>query len=136
MSRNALIATSALLILLLTGSVLLDRLVKPRNMTWEDIYYSWVEGGRILNGQNPYARVLAGDMQFNDKYATYFPLFYEASYLSERLGFEAYPSWLAFWRVVFIAFELATGVVLYWAAVRRKLPWFGVLIAALWLFNR
>ncbi|HEX8992962.1 MAG TPA: hypothetical protein VF784_14875 [Anaerolineales bacterium] len=136
MSRNVLIATSALLLLLLVGSVLLDRLVKPRNMTWEDIYYSWVEGGRILHGQNPYARVFDGDLETNDKYATYFPLFYEASYLSERLGLEAYPPWLAFWRSVFIAFELATAVLLYLTAVRRNLPWFGVLIAAFWLFNR
>ena len=41
----------------------------------EDIYYTWLEGKRLLAGENPYARVLAGNMRENDKYATYFPLF-------------------------------------------------------------
>ncbi len=136
MSRNTLIVTSALVLLLLIGSVLLDPLIKPHNMDGEDIYYSWVEGGRILHGQNPYARVLQGDMKNNSKYATYFPVFYEASYLSERLGLESWPSWMAFWRVVFIAFELASAVLLYWMMARRGLPWIGVLAAAFWLFNR
>ncbi len=136
MSRNTLIITSALLLLLLVGSVLLDPLIKPHNMDGEDIYYSWIEGGRLLHGQNPYARVLQSDMKTNDKYATYFPVFYEASYLSERLGLTDWPSWMAFWRVVFIAFELGTAVLLYWAMARRNLPWVGVLAAAFWLFNR
>ena len=136
MSRATLIVTSALVLVLLIGSVLLDPRIHPRNMSGEDIYYSWVEGGRILNGQNPYARILQGDMKTNDKYATYFPVFYEASYLSERLGLTAWPSWMAFWRVVFIVFELATGALLYWMMARRNLPWIGVLAAAFWLFNR
>ncbi len=70
MSRNTLLITSALLLVLLAGSVLLDPLIKPHNMDGEDIYYSWIEGGRILHGENPYARVLQGDMQNNSKYAT------------------------------------------------------------------
>ena len=41
-----------------------------------DIFYSYVEGRRLVEGENPYARILLGDMRTNDKYATYFPLFY------------------------------------------------------------
>lgn len=136
MSRTTWIATSAILLLLLLASALLNTQIHPHNMDGEDIYYSWVEGGRLLHGENPYARVLQGDMKVNDKYATYFPLFYEASYLSERLGLESWESWMGFWRIVFIAFELATGVLLYWMLARRRLPWVGVLAAAFWLFNR
>ena len=135
MSRTSFI-TAALLLILLVASVLLDPLIQPRNMSGEDIYFSWVEGGRLMQGQNPYARVLQGDMKNNSKYATYFPVFYEASYLSERLGLADWPSWMAFWRVVFIGFELASAVLLYWMMARRNLPWIGVLAAAFWLFNR
>ena len=49
----------------------------------EDIYYTFVEGNRLINGVNPYERVLFGDMRHNDKYATYFPLFYVLSGCSE-----------------------------------------------------
>ena len=40
-----------------------------------DVYFDWVDGWRILTGENPYAPVLAGDMRDNDKYTTYFPVF-------------------------------------------------------------
>ncbi len=136
MTRTTSIITAALLLVLLIASALLDPLVKPHNMDGEDIYYSWIEGGRLLHGENPYARVLEGDMKVNDKYATYFPVFYEASYLTERLGLQSWDSWIAFWRVAFIGFELATAVLLYWAMRRRSLPWVGVIVTAFWLFNR
>ncbi|MDF5733310.1 MAG: hypothetical protein PUP92_36330, partial [Rhizonema sp. PD38] len=52
----------------------------------EDIYYLWIEGKRILSGENPYARILLSNMRDNQKYATYFPLFYIMSYLTQLLG--------------------------------------------------
>src|SRR5512144_813675 len=61
-----------------------------------DTYYSWVEGRRILDGKNPYERILHGNMQENNKYATYFPLFYEASALLQRIGIRQYQPWLDF----------------------------------------
>ncbi len=32
-----------------------------------DTYYSWVEGRRILDGKNPYERILHGNMEENNK---------------------------------------------------------------------
>ncbi len=136
MSRITIVATSSLLLVLLVLSGLLDPFIHQPDMSDQDIYYSWVEGGRLLNAENPYARALQGNMRSNNKYATYFPVFYEASYLSERLGLVEFPAWLAFWRVVFIGFEWATAVLMYWALARRRLPWVGVFAAAFWLFNR
>ena len=71
------IALLCLLAILLAGAAVNMRLWKT-DTKGEDIYYAWVEGGRILNGENPYGRVLAGNMRDNDKYATYFPVFYES----------------------------------------------------------
>ncbi len=51
-------------------------LTPPDSLKGDDIYFIWLEGKRIIAGENPYARVLLGDMRVNDKYATYFPLAY------------------------------------------------------------
>jgi hypothetical protein len=102
----------------------------------EDIYYSFKEGQRILNGENPYARVLTGNMRDNNKYATYFPLFYELSYASQALGLKEFATWLVFWRRVFILFNLGTAVLLFYAFWRYDMKWFGIFATAFWLFNR
>src|SRR6185295_5461306 len=102
----------------------------------EDIYYSFTEGQRILNGENPYARVLTGNMRDNKKYATYFPLFYELSYASQALGLEQFATWLVFWRRVFIVFNLGTAFLLFYAFWRFDMEWIGIFAAVFWLFNR
>ena len=102
----------------------------------QDVYYSYVEGQRILNGENPYTRILEGDMRANKKYATYFPLFYELSALSQKIGLQEYPRWIYYWMIVFRAFELAIGALLYWYFMRQGFEWGGVLAAGFWLFNR
>ena len=102
----------------------------------QDIYYSYLEGKRLRDGKNPYARILDGDMLQNDKYATYFPVFYELSYVSQTLGLHSYYAWIAYWQVIFVSFEFGIGLLLFLALATRKLEWFGVLAAAFWLFNR
>lgn len=102
----------------------------------QDIYFSYVEGKRLREGKNPYARVLEGDMLENQKYATYFPVFYELSYVSQVLGLRSYLKWLPFWKTVFMLFEFGIGFLLYLVFARHKLEWIGVFAAAFWFFNR
>ncbi|MFN8498331.1 MAG: hypothetical protein U0641_10790 [Anaerolineae bacterium] len=100
-----------------------------------DIYYSWVEGSRILQGADPYARILAGDMLENDKYATYFPLFYLLSAGSQALGWRDYDSWLAAWRVIFLVCQVGIGL-LIWIIYAQYRQWLaGLLAAMLWWLN-
>lgn len=129
------IALLALLVILLAGAVVNVR-VWNLETKGEDIYYAWVEGGRILGGENPYARVLAGNMRDNDKYATYFPAFYELSALTQWAGLHDYEPWIAFWRVVFLAFNLAIGALLFLLLYPRGQLLAAVFAAAFWLFNR
>ena len=136
MHRTALIATLSLLLVLIIMAGLVNSAVGQPDMSKQDIYYSFVEGQRLLNGQNPYARILEGDMLHNRKYATYFPLFYELSFLTQKAGLSTFEAWLAFWRIVFIAFEFSIALVLYLALARLQLPWVGLFAAAFWLFNR
>jgi uncharacterized membrane protein len=120
---------------LVAGAIVHVRLWKT-DTKGEDVYYAWVEGTRILDGQNPYARVLDGDMRVNQKYATYFPVFYELSALTQLAGRRDYESWIAFWRVVFLLFNLGTAVLLFHAGHRRRMALLGLLAACFWLFNR
>lgn len=101
-----------------------------------DTYYSWVEGRRILRGQNPYERILHGDMEENNKYATYFPLFYEASALVQRMGLRQYHEWIGFWRYFFLVSNLAVGLTLGVMLFSRRTWAFTLLAVTFWYFNR
>jgi len=101
-----------------------------------DTYYSWVEGRRILNGRNPYERVLHGDMEENNKYATYFPLFYEASALVQRLGIRQYQAWIDFWRYIFLGCNIAVGLALCVILFSRRTWALALLAMPFWYFNR
>ena len=125
----------ALVVLLIAGCVISVRLWQT-NTKGEDIYYIWGEGQRILGGENPYARVLEGNMRDNDKYATYLPLFYELAALTQLAGLRDYQPWIAFWRLIFLLFDLGIAVVIFAALYRRRLLLAALFGAAFWLFNR
>jgi len=129
------IALVCLLALLVAGAAVNVRLWNS-DTKGEDIYYAWVEGGRILNGESPYARVLAGNMRDNDKYATYFPVFYELSALTQWAGLRDYEPWIAFWRTIFLAFNLAIGAALFFLLYPRGQLLAATFASAFWLFNR
>jgi len=101
-----------------------------------DIYYSWVEGQRLLAGENPYSRILSGNMRENDKYSTYFPLFYELSFLSQRAGLLHIEDWIDFWRKIFVGFEIAIAALIFFYLAHRKHLIIAVFSALFWLFNR
>jgi uncharacterized membrane protein len=102
----------------------------------EDIFYAYLEGRRILEDQNPYSRVLAGDLVHNDKYPTYLPGFYVLSALVQKVGLRDFPEWMAFWRVAFAGFHWGVGMVLFLLFYRRGYPVVGLVVSAFWLFNR
>jgi len=102
----------------------------------EDIYYYWVEGERILSGQNPYTRVLSGDMRNNDKYATHFPLFYLLSAATQKAGLRDYTRWVSSWRIIFILFNLGVAYLIFHVFYHSKLYLFSIFASLFWLFNR
>jgi uncharacterized membrane protein len=98
-----------LLLLLVCAGLLIHVnfwLTPSDSLKQEDIYFIWLEGKRIITGENPYARVLLGDMRVNDKYATYFPLAYLFSALVQKLGFPDFRDWLYLWRPISFAFHI------------------------------
>jgi len=101
----------------------------------QDVYYIWVDGKRIINGENPYARVLDGNMLDNNKYATYFPVFYLLSAFTQLTGLRDYSTWISFWKIIFDAFHAAIGLLIFWI-LRQQNILLGVFGALFWWFNR
>lgn len=124
------------LALLIYFALKVNNAIPTPKLEKQDVYYSYLEGQRLLQGENPYARILDGDMRLNKKYATYFPLFYEISALSQKIGLQEYPRWIYYWMIVFRGFELAIGVLLYTYFAQKKMEWGGIVAAGFWLFNR
>lgn len=91
LSRHKFAALYLLLIALITFSIYTHLWKQtPRYGIKEiDIYYSYIDGQRILNGENPYARIMSSDMMKNKKYSTYFPIFFVLSYLAQAAGLRA-----------------------------------------------
>lgn len=102
----------------------------------EDVWYAWLEGKRLLEGVNPYARVLEGDGRVNNKYATYFPLFYCLSAATQAMGLRQWPQWIALWAIVFDLCILAVAALIYREMLPRAGPGAAVFAVFLWLFNR
>ena len=102
----------------------------------EDIHDAFLEGERLVNGINPYARILGGDMRNNQKYPTYFPLFYEISYLSQKLGLNTFEKWINFHLRIFYWFDYLIALFLYIVLATKNFEWGGVFAAGFWLFNR
>lgn len=102
----------------------------------QDIYYIWLEGKRIVTGENPYARVLSGDMRVNDKYATYFPLIYLFSALVQKLGFLDFRDWLLLWRPISLGFHLGIVALILRYFGQRNLWILGFVASAIILFGR
>jgi len=101
-----------------------------------DTYYAWIEGGRILYGSNPYERILQGNMRENEKYATYFPLFYEASALVQAAGLERFELWIHFWRNFFLISNIGIGLTLYYITFSKKTWGLSLFALSFWYFNR
>lgn len=102
----------------------------------EDIYYAFVEGGRLVAGVNPYERILHGNMRENDKYAAYLPLFYLLSAGAQLAGLDTFPAWLALWDVVFLGCNIGIGYLIFRICAAGNQLMLGTFGALFWLFNR
>ena len=102
----------------------------------EDVYWSWLEGKKLLDGGNPYERILQGNMRDNDKYATYLPVFYYATVLTILLGFDTFETGVQLWRVIFLTANLGIAGLLLYLPFRRQVWLLSILAPAFWLFNR
>ena len=136
MQTKNILPLMGLIILLLSGAILVRQFIGLEINNSMDTYYTWVEGNRILEGENPYSRIHTGNMQENRKYATYFPLFYELSALSVLLGLDTLSSWSIFWRTIISIFHLEISILIYVVFIKRGYTLLGLFSALFWIFYR
>lgn len=134
--RLAHVAAIVTLLVVLVAGARVHQSVTPENAPKTDIYYNYVEGGRLLRGENPYARIQGSDMLKNQKYATYFPLFYYLSAGTQWAGLREYLPWISFWRLVFLIFTLAAAAMVFLTLYSRRWLAAAVFATAFWLFSR
>ncbi|HOE62391.1 MAG TPA: hypothetical protein PKW18_06130 [Candidatus Sumerlaeota bacterium] len=101
-----------------------------------DTYFVWLDGKRIAEGKNPYARILSGDMIHNDKYATRLPLVYLMAALIIRTGSGDYESFLSIWRIFILFFDLAVGLYIFQKAAGKGSLLLGLFLIFTWFFAR
>jgi hypothetical protein len=135
-SLNKLVTLVLLLVILIAGIVVYLQFWNYGSPRKEDIYYTYLDGQRLLNGINPYERILSGNMQVNDKYSTYLPVFYYLSWGAQAAGLTAFGDWLSFWRVVFLVFNLLIASLLFYIPAKSNLIALSVFASLFWLFNR
>ncbi len=102
----------------------------------EDIFYPYLEGTRILNGQNPYSRIIQEGYREDGKYPIYFAGSYLLSGLSQMIGFASFEQWISLWKMVFLFFSLLIGSVLYYLPIKKNLFLLSVFSLLFWLLNR
>ncbi len=113
--------------------------VNKFDLEQQDIFAVFGEGDRLQRGENPYEQILSPnvDMKWNQTIATYFPVFYYLSWLTQEIGLEDYIQWIGFWRVVFLAFNLGIAYLLFYVPYHRyKSLTLAVFSALFWLFSR
>jgi len=105
----------------------------------QDIAAIFSEGDNLQHKQNPYARVLEveSNIKWNQIYATYLPISFILSWLTQEIGLEDFLQWISFWRVIFLIANLGVAYLLFYIPYHRYNNLvFAVIAALFWLFNR
>jgi hypothetical protein len=128
------ISVGLLVIVLLYGTALNVQQWNA-DLSQEDIAYIWQDGSSIAAGINPYSRVETVITSGNNKFSTYFPLFYLIVALSQTLGVTTFSGFIELWRYVCLGFNLLIAVLISYGLARRSQALLGVFFAGIWLLN-
>lgn len=102
----------------------------------EDIGYAWKEGTNIVDGLNPYARTLLGNLRDNDKYPTYLPFVYYFSALLQKLGFTTFRDFIYIWRPLSLIAHLITGISIFYLYIKKGFYYLGLAILCVFFLGR
>lgn len=100
-----------------------------------DIYYIWVEGVKLAHHQDPYKRILQGNIEINAKYPTYLPFYYIFVALVVDLGYGSFTTWIYVIRIfsMIFFFLITFNIFLIFYTKSYSLSIFAVLF---WMLNR
>jgi hypothetical protein len=120
----------------LTGILINTRAWPASESKDEDIYYVFLEGQRLVRGENPYERVLGYELHQNVKFPHNLPLFYHLAAAVQWLGLGPFEPWIAMWRLAFLLANLVIAVAIFHAYWRAGNGALGAVGSLLWLANR
>ncbi|MBU0534863.1 MAG: hypothetical protein ABIJ82_00030 [Patescibacteria group bacterium] len=100
-----------------------------------DIYYDYQAAKQLQHGENPYNRILEGNMIENDKYATQLPLYFYFLALIGKISQNNFDVFLENFRLVLFWFHLAGGVFMYLLFRRINKLFVGYCAAVFYMFN-
>lgn len=125
---------NVLFVLLIIGGALANKGRLGKTDKNQDIFYLYSDSKTLADGENPYART--ADWKVNNKYSTYFPLFYIAGTVVIKMGLSDYTSWLIFWQLVMLACLIAIAI-LTWRMLLSEKGWeIALFSVAFVFFNR
>ena len=100
-----------------------------------DIYYEYQASQQLQKGENPYKRILEGNMIENDKYATQLPLYFYFLGFIGKISQNNFDVFLENFRLILFWFHLAGGVFIYLLFRRINKLFVGYCAAVFYMFN-
>lgn len=101
----------------------------------EDIYYEYAAAKQMQEGENPYVRILEGDMLANDKYATQLPHYYRTIQLIRNYSEDNFSGFIESFRFVLYCAQVTGGIFIYQIFKREKKHLLGIAASVFFVFN-
>lgn len=102
----------------------------------DDMQAIFRESQRLASGENPYTRILSGNIRSNKKYPTLLPLFYIVGALGQLIGLRKFEDWVVPYQVIFSICHLSISLILFRAFAKRGFFLLGILAFWFFLLNR
>lgn len=100
-----------------------------------DIYYEYQAAKQLQEGENPYNRILEGNMIENDKYATQLPFYFYFLAFIGKISKNNFSEFLENFRLILFCFHLAGGVFIYLLFRYINKLFIGYCAAVFYMFN-
>ncbi|RJR27903.1 hypothetical protein C4561_01295 [candidate division WWE3 bacterium] len=101
----------------------------------EDIYYEYEVAKQIQKGENPYLRILKGDMLENDKYATQLPHYYNLLAFIRDNSNDNFSGFIESFRLILYVSQVIGGVFIYLIFRKQNKRLLGLCGAIFYIFN-
>ncbi len=101
----------------------------------EDIYYEFDAAKQFQKGENPYLRILQGDMLENDKYATQLPHYYNFLGMLSANSNHSFGKFVVNFRFVLFLAQVTGGVFIYLIFRQQNKRFLGFCGAIFYIFN-
>ena len=101
----------------------------------EDIYYEYEASKQIEKGENPYLKILEGDMLENDKYVTQLPNYYNFLGFVKNTSDDNFSGFIERFRFILFLSQIIGGLFIFLIFKRQNRSFLGLCGAIIYVFN-